>query len=67
MSVNEFVVSLQGPVDCWYYIFIISAAIYIFGGILFMLLGSGEEQPWNQPQFRELPVTENISQLHRES
>jgi len=58
---------LQGPYDCWYYVFITTAAIYIFCGTVFMLLGSGELQPWNQPQFKELPVTEDSSHPHRVS
>ncbi|KAJ9584141.1 hypothetical protein L9F63_021506 [Diploptera punctata] len=43
-----------GHFDCWYYVFITMAAIYATCGTIFILLGSGEVQPWNNPEFREL-------------
>ncbi|PNF42661.1 hypothetical protein B7P43_G18218 [Cryptotermes secundus] len=56
-----------GSVDCWFYVFITTAVIYMLCGTLFMFLGSGNVQPWNQPQFKELPVAKDSSQPHKES
>ncbi|XP_069699864.1 sialin-like isoform X2 [Periplaneta americana] len=52
LLVNSF-----GPVNCWFYIFISMAVIYLTCGTIFVLLGSGEVQAWNQPQFKELSTT----------
>jgi len=37
----------------WRDVFIISAEIYIFGAIIFIILGSGEKQPWADPKHSE--------------
>ena len=33
--------------------FIISAEIYIFGAVVFLILASGEKQPWADPKHSE--------------
>lgn len=53
-----------GPFDCWYYIFITMAAIYGICGAIYVLLGSGEVQPWNNPEFRELNHIESRKSVH---
>jgi hypothetical protein len=37
-----------GSLDRWKMIFFISAFIYIFDNIIYLLFASGEEQPWNR-------------------
>jgi len=43
---------LQGTREQWLYVFYISAAIYLVGAVLYLLLGSGVEQEWNKPSYR---------------
>ena len=37
---------LNGYREEWREVFIISAEIYIFGAIVYLILASGEKQPW---------------------
>ena len=44
--------------------FYISAGVYVFGWMVYLLLGSGREQPWNTP-YETLLVPGNSSKGHR--
>ncbi|XP_039292836.1 LOW QUALITY PROTEIN: putative inorganic phosphate cotransporter [Nilaparvata lugens] len=44
-----FVIENEHSIVEWRKAFIASAAFFLLGNILFVLLGSGETQPWNQP------------------
>ncbi|PSN29843.1 hypothetical protein C0J52_26379 [Blattella germanica] len=48
--------TMFGPVDCWYYVFITIAVVYASCGAIYLFLGSGEVQQWNQPEFKEVPI-----------
>ena len=37
---------LDGYRDEWREVFIIAAEIYVFGALVFLILASGEKQPW---------------------
>ena len=37
---------LDGYRDEWREVFIITAEIYVFGALVFLILASGEKQPW---------------------
>ena len=47
----------------WQKVFYISAGVYVFGWMVYLLLGSGREQPWNTP-YEALPVPGNIPKEH---
>jgi len=50
----------------WQKVFYISAGVYVFGWMVYLLLGSGTEQPWNTPYGagnipkEHMPVVPNI-------
>lgn len=41
---------LQKNVTQWNIVFYLSAAIYILGNLIFIIFGSTEIQPWNNPK-----------------
>lgn len=42
----------------WQIVFYISTGMYAVGGVAYLLLGSGEEQPWNTPT-TDFKINEN--------
>ena len=53
--------TLQEDIDHWQTVFYIAAAVYGVGNLLFCIMASGEEQPWNQIQDDENEdVTNNV-------
>ena len=38
----------QSGVAEWRKVFLLAAGVYCFGALMFLLLGSGEEQPWSK-------------------
>lgn len=44
----------QNTIDAWRLVFYVTIALYIIEIIAYTLLGSGDEQPWNKSQAREL-------------
>ena len=48
----------------WQKVFYISAGVYVFGWMVYLLLGSGREQPWNTP-YETLLVPGNIPKGHK--
>lgn len=44
----------QQTIAAWRVIFFVTIALYIIEIIVYTLFGSGDEQPWNKSQAREL-------------
>lgn len=44
----------QQTIDAWRLVFFVTIGLYIIEIIAYTLFGSGEEQPWNKSQAREL-------------
>jgi len=42
---------VQGSTEQWRTVFWIAAAVYLVGNVLFLVLGDGVVQPWNDPNF----------------
>ena len=51
---------LQTYRDEWREVFIISAMVYVFGAIIYLILGAGEKQPWADGVRRRKHVNERI-------
>lgn len=47
-NVNQSDCFSQQTVEQWRLVFLIAAANSIVGGIIYMIFGTSEEQPWNQ-------------------
>lgn len=45
---------MQQTIGAWRVIFFVTIVLYIIEIIAYTLFGSGEEQPWNKSQAREL-------------
>lgn len=43
----------QNDIGQWQYVFMIGAAVYITPAIIFMFIGTGEVQPWNDPMWMQ--------------
>ena len=41
---------LDGYKDEWREVFVITAELYLFGAVVYLILGSGKEQPWASGQ-----------------
>jgi len=41
-------ITKKEDIDNWQTVFYIAAGVYVVGNILFCIMGSGEEQPWNK-------------------
>lgn len=41
---------LQNTIADWSYVFLIGSVVYIVPAIVFMLFGSAQVQPWNDPE-----------------
>lgn len=41
----------QNTIENWNNVFILGSGLYIAPAIVFMFFGSGEVQPWNEPDF----------------
>lgn len=60
MLINIFVLlflyppNKQQTISAWRVIFFVTIALYVIEIIMYTLFGSGEEQPWNKSQAREL-------------
>ena len=37
----------------WQYVFYIGAAVYIIPALIFLVIGSGEVQKWNEPKAKK--------------
>lgn len=44
----------QQTIGAWRVIFFVTIVLYIIEAVVYTLFGSGEEQPWNKSQAREL-------------
>lgn len=52
----------------WQIVFWILVATYMTGGLMFLIFGSGELQPWNSPKTANLPVTDlELNSKHKEA
>ncbi len=54
-----FVIIFQPSRHQWQIAFYIAAAIYLFGALFYLLLGSGEEQPWASKEYlatKQVPI-----------
>lgn len=49
--------SAQETLDAWRTVFYVTIGLYIIEIIAYTLFGSGDEQPWNKSQARELVTT----------
>lgn len=45
----------------WNKVFILSAAVIALPGLLFILIGTAEIQPWNDPEYKKKPKTGNLN------
>lgn len=45
---------MQQTIEAWRLVFFVTIGLYIIEIIVYTLFGSGEEQPWNKSQAREL-------------
>ena len=54
------ILTLQEDIDHWQTVFYIAAAVYGVGNLLFCIMASGEEQPWNQIQDDENEDATNV-------
>lgn len=50
----SFIRPKQQTISAWRVIFFVTIALYVIEIIAYTLFGSGEEQPWNRSQAREL-------------
>lgn len=62
-SVCSSVWSIQNTIDEWTYIFIVGAVIYIVPSVLFMMCGSADVQPWNEPNAVDMKKRESESEM----
>lgn len=63
-AIHSLPIVLQGTVDSWRTVFIITAAIYASGAIMFDLLAEGEVQSWARPYMHNtLPLLDKVSSL----
>lgn len=46
--------SAQKTIGAWRLVFFVTIGLYIIEIVAYTLFGSGEEQPWNKSQAREL-------------
>lgn len=56
----------QQTISAWRIVFFVTIVLYIIEIIIYTLFGSGEEQPWNKFQAREL-ITVSISKTASET
>lgn len=54
---------MQQTYGQWQIVFGILAASYIFGSFAFLLMGTGELQPWNNPPERHRSLHDNEEAL----
>lgn len=62
---------IQNTIDEWSVLFVIGAVAYIIPAIFFILFGSGNVQPWNEPPTKKLddtpttiiPTTQSIAPI----
>lgn len=50
---NYLYIALQNGLQEWHTIFWIGASVYIASGIIFIVFGTGETQPWNNAEKEE--------------
>lgn len=44
---------MQNAIGAWNNVFLVGSVVYIVPAIVFMLFGSGQVQPWNDPEGTE--------------
>lgn len=54
---------MQQTIGAWRIIFFVTIVLYVIEIIAYTLFGSGEEQPWNRSQARELVTVSSIKQI----
>ena len=47
----------------WQTVFFIAAAVYAIGNVLYCLMASGEEQPWNRVEDSDTTSTANVGPI----
>ena len=47
-QVTGLIIKGHNDIDHWQEVFLIAAAIYIIGDIIFVIFGKAEEQKWNR-------------------
>ena len=40
----------QGSLSQWQIVFFLTAGVYTINNLFYLVFGTGEEQPWNQPK-----------------
>ena len=50
----------QSGIGEWRNVFLVTAGVYCLGALMFLLLGSGEEQPWSK-----VITSLNVQQNHK--
>ena len=58
---------LDGYRDEWREVFIIAAEIYVFGALVFLILASGEKQPWADGPQERIQSSNLQSSTHTET
>lgn len=53
---------IQQTISAWRVVFFVTIVLYIIEIIAYTLFGSGEEQPWNKSQARELVTVASMKQ-----
>ena len=54
---------LQEDLAHWQTVFFIAAAVYAIGNVLYCLMASGEEQPWNRVEDSDTTSTANVGPI----